>query len=288
MKAIYRKEVRSYFNSMIGYVIIGMMLLAISLYYAIMNLTGGYPSFGVALYSTSVFLIVFIPILTMRSFAEERRSKTDQLLLTSPVSIAGIVNGKFLALATVFAVPLAVSCIYPIILRVNGGTSVGPDYATIFAYFLLGCFYISIGMFVSAHTENQIISAVITAVVLFVLYNWDTIDGVLPTTSRNNLIALLVIIALVALWLWATTKNPWVAAIFATVCVVAAAIVYKVDMQAYASLIANALSFMSFDGILINIAGYKYFDVKGVVLLITCTALMLFLTEQTIQKRRWS
>lgn len=288
MGAIYKREFRSYFNSMIGYVIVGMLTLVIALYFAIMNLNNGYPSFGVSLYSTSVFLIVIIPILSMRSFAEERKTKTDQMLLTYPVTVSQIILGKFLALATVFAIPLAISCIYPIIVASAGASSLAVDYATILGYFLVGCMYISLGMLVSAHTENQIISAVFTAVLLFVIYNWKTITGAMPTESRYNLLGLIVIIALVSLWLYFTTHSGMIAGVFGAAAVIAAAIVYKIKSALFASLLANALGFLDVDGILLNFAGYKVFDVSGVILLITITALFLFLTAQSVQKRRWN
>lgn len=104
MKAIFKRETRSYFTSVVGYVIIAATFAFIALYYAANNLIYGSPDFAVVLYSTLLVMLFILPALSMRSFADERRNKTDQLLLTSPVSIPAIVLGKYLAQLAVFAV----------------------------------------------------------------------------------------------------------------------------------------------------------------------------------------
>ena len=108
MKAIYKRELRSYFTSMVGYVFIAVMVFFAGIYFMAYNIYNGYPSFGYTLLSCTIIFMVTIPILTMRSMAEDRRSKTDQMLLTAPVSLTGVVMGKYLAMVTVFAIPMAI------------------------------------------------------------------------------------------------------------------------------------------------------------------------------------
>ena len=117
----------------------------------------------------SLIHIFGIPVLTMRSFADDRKTKTDQLLLTSPVSVPKMVLAKYLSMVTVFAVPALISCLCPLIIKMNGTAYLKTDYASILAFFLLGCVYIAIGMFISSTTESQIIAAVGTFGVILLL-----------------------------------------------------------------------------------------------------------------------
>ena len=110
MRAIYKRELRSYLTSMTGYIFMAVLLAVAGLYYTANCLVGGYPVFGVILSSIYFVLLIVVPVLTMRSMAEEKKQKTDQLLLTAPVSIWQIVAGKYLAMLTVFLIPMC-ACI---------------------------------------------------------------------------------------------------------------------------------------------------------------------------------
>ena len=166
MIAIYKREVQSYFQSMIGYAFVAFLMLFMGVYFAAYNLMMGHPYFSMALSATMFVFLIAVPILTMRSFAEERKNKTDQLLLTAPVSVTDIVMGKYLAMVSVFAVPVLFSCAYPLVIYMQGNAYLTTDYAAILMYFAIGCVYIAIGMFLSALTESQIIAAVSTFAVL--------------------------------------------------------------------------------------------------------------------------
>ena len=128
MTAIYKRELKSYFQSMTGYVLIAFLVIFTGIYFMAYNLNSGYPYFSYVLMNINYVLIIIIPMLTMRSFAEERKNKTDQLLLAAPVKLFDIVMGKYLAMVTVFAVPCLIFCIFPIIIKSSeGGLSVDPD-----------------------------------------------------------------------------------------------------------------------------------------------------------------
>ena len=101
MRAIYRRELKSYFHSMIGYVFIAFLVAFTGVYFMAYNLNYGYPYFSYVLSATIFIYLIAIPILTMRSFAEERKNKTDQMLLTAPVSLFQVVMGKYLAMVTI-------------------------------------------------------------------------------------------------------------------------------------------------------------------------------------------
>ena len=163
MLAIFKRELRSCFHGMIGAVLTAFMLAATAIYFVALNLGYGLPDFGYyTLYRTIFVLLLYIPVLTMRSFAEERHSRTDQLLLTSPVSVGGIVLGKYFALCVIFALPCLVDAGMILVLEVLGatGTSTLANFSALLCYYLMGCAAIAIGVFLSSLTENQIIAAV--------------------------------------------------------------------------------------------------------------------------------
>lgn len=187
MKAIYKRELRSYFNSMVGYVFIAALVFFVGIFFLANNLFSGYPKFSATLANVLFILIICISVLTMKSMAEERRSRTDQMLLTYPVSLGGVVLGKYLAMVTVFAIPVALFCLCPLIINATGTAYLAQDYATLLAFFLMGCVFIAVGMFISALTESQIIAAVGTFAVLLVLYFWSSLVSFLPDAAANVL-----------------------------------------------------------------------------------------------------
>ena len=180
MRAIYKKELKSYFTSAIAWVFLAFFLVLTGLFFFLYNLSGGSLNFSTVYGAIEIFFILLlIPVLTMKSMADEKHQKTDQLLYTSPISINKVVLGKYLALVTLFAIGLLIVSLYPIILQnlvrsvaEEGSTSYTVNYAVAYGstlgFFLMGCAYIAIGVFVSSLTESQVIAAV--EIVLFVLY----------------------------------------------------------------------------------------------------------------------
>ena len=236
MFAVYKRELKSYFHSFIGFLFIGVMLFFIGLYYAAYNLFSGYPYFSYAISAVIFVFLLAIPILSMRILSEERRNKTDQLILTAPVTVGQIVMGKFLALLTIFAIPTLIICGYPLILSQFGSVPLGEAYLAILAFFLYGMACIAIGIFVSSLTESQVIAAVLGFGILFLGYMMSAICSLISTTG--NLL----------------TK-----------------ILSVYDMYTpFTNLLNGTL------------------DVGSVIYFVSLTALVLFLTVQSVQKRRYS
>lgn len=236
MLAIYKRELKSYFRSFIGFLFMGVILFFLGLYFTVYNLINRYPYFSYVVSSVVILFLISIPILTMRILAEERRSKTDQLILTAPVSVGGIVMGKFLALETIFAIPTGIICTYPLIMLAFGSVPLGSAYLSILAFFLYGTACIAIGMLVSAVTESQVIAAVLGFAILFLGYMMTGITGLISSTG--NLLT---------------------------------RILNCFDMYTpFTELLNGTL------------------NLKAVVYFITVTGLVLFLTAQSIQKRRYS
>ena len=288
MSAIFKRDFRSYFTGMIGYIFIAVSLAFVGIYFLAVNLINGYPYFSYTLASSAMFFIVCIPLLTMRSMAEERRTKTDQLLLTSPVSVGGIVTGKFLAMAAVLAIPMVILCACPLLMRSAGAAGIASVYATLLAMYCMGCMFIAIGMFISSLTENQVISAVVTLFVLLLLYMWDDILDFLPTTVTANMIGCLVAIVIIALLLYLMSGSSNLAMVAAIIGAVAVIVVYFVDSSLFESLLPNALGILSATAVLETFAFDFVFNWPGLVFYLSVAALFVFLTAQTVQKRRWN
>ena len=186
MTAIFKRELKSYLTSMVGYLFIFFVLVLTGIYFSAYQLSGGYSKFETTLSALTFVFLIGVPILSMRVLAEERKQKTDQLLLTAPVSVWDIVFGKYLALVAVFAIPVVIMCVYPLIMSKFGTISYASAYTGILGFFLLGCANLAIGVFMSALTESQVIAAVLTFVFLFAFYMMNGISSFFSQTSMST------------------------------------------------------------------------------------------------------
>lgn len=177
MKAIFKREWKSLFQNVIGWLFLAITLGLFGLYFYVYNLRYGYPYLANALSAIVFIQMITVSILTMRVLAEERRNKTDQLLLTAPVSVGKMVLGKYLAMAAVFTIAVAVIGITPLFLQLFGKVALGECYVSLVGYWLFGLACIAIGTFVSSLTESQVISAVLTFGLLFLGYMMNSICG---------------------------------------------------------------------------------------------------------------
>ena len=186
MKAIIKREIKAYFTSVIGWIFLAAFLFVFNLYFWAYNMNMGYAYISYALSGSVFVFLLVIPVLTMRSMAEDRRTKTDQLLYTSPVSIPRIVLGKFLAMVSIFSIGMGIVCICPLIMSSFGTVPFGESYTAVFGVWLFGLLAIAIGLFLSAVTESQVIAAVLSFAVLFLGYMLDNI--VETVTSAENIL----------------------------------------------------------------------------------------------------
>ncbi len=170
MKAIIKKELRLYFATPIAYVFIGIFVCVSALLFSVFNLMYANSSISVIFSKLPYVFVIMIPILTMRLMSEERALKTDQLLLTAPISVTSIICGKFLAALAVFGIAMAIMLMYPVILSFYSEVEWGIVVTNYLGFFLMGAAFISIGIFVSSLTENQLISAIVAIAVLFAAF----------------------------------------------------------------------------------------------------------------------
>ena len=186
MTAIYKRELKSYLTSMVGYLFIFFILVLTGIYFSAYQLSAAYPKFEYTLSAITFAFLIGVPILTMRVLAEERKQKTDQLLLTAPVSLWKVVLGKYLAMVTVIGIPNVIFCAFPLIIKAQGTAYLKVDYISIGVFFLLGCVYAAIGMFLSALTESQMIAFISTFGILLILYLWNGILSMLPSSAVSG------------------------------------------------------------------------------------------------------
>ncbi len=170
MSAIYVKELKSYFKSMSGWLFLSVFTFFAGVYFSLYNINYGSPYVSNTLASLLIVLLFLIPLLTMRSFSEEKKLKTDQLLLTAPIRTSSIVLGKFLAMATMMAIATAIFSLGIILLVMYGSIPVGETILALLGFFLYGCICIAVGMFLSSVTEHQFVAAILTyGVFIFML-----------------------------------------------------------------------------------------------------------------------
>ena len=287
MAAIFKRETRAYYTGMIGYVTAAVSLFFLGLYFSNRNLMNASSDFASVLYTITMILLFLVPAISMRSFAEDRRNKTDQLLLTSPVSIPAIVLGKYLAQLAVFAVPVALAAVLPLTMGLFGTVSYVSAYAALFGYFLAGAACIAVGTFVSALTENQILSYLATFAVLLVCYMMNSIQTLFTSGNTMAFIVFGIVLAVAAVLVGLLCKN--VTAGSAVFCVGAAALVLLFRLRPAWLLeafntVLDALAL--FDPFLDFVGGM--FTISGVVYYFSVIALFLFLTGQALERRRWN
>ena len=287
MLAIYKRELKSYLTSMVGYLFMFFVLLIAGIYFSAYQLSAAYPKFEYTLNAMTFVFLIGVPILSMRVLAEERKQKTDQLLLTAPVSVWDIVFGKYLALVAVFAIPVVIMCFYPLIMSKFGTISYASAYTGILGFFLLGCANLAIGVFMSALTESQVIAAVLTFVFLFAFYMMNGISSFFSQTSMSTAVAFGLLIVAIAIIIYTMIKNVLISVVIGAVGEIALVIVYVVKSSIFQGGIQKVLNVFNLSGHYDNFTK-GVFDVTGIVYFISVVAICLFLTMQSIQKRRWN
>ena len=288
MLAIYKREFKSYFQSMVGCVFVAFLVAFTGIYFTAYNLNAGYPYFSYTLSGSLIVFIVGIPLITMRSFAEERKNKTDQLLLTAPVSLTKIVLGKYLAMISVVAIPNLIFCLFPLLIKMNGTAYLKTDYISIGVFFLLGCVYVAIGMFMSALTESQMIAFITTFGLLLILYLWNGIIGFLPSSAIGSLIGLIVVFTIIIAYVYHMTENWMLSAVLEVLGIVASVATYIVKSSLFENLLTKILGKLALADVFTDITNNHIVDITGIVLYLYVIAIFIVLTIQAIQKRRWS
>ncbi|MBU3184633.1 ABC transporter permease [Clostridium estertheticum] len=287
MLAVFLKEFRSYFTSAIGYIFIGTFLLITGILFTMYNLLAASPTYNNTLQSLITIFLFIIPILTMKIISEETKTKTDQLLFTSPLKIRDIILGKYFAAVAIFTISLLITVLYPLILSMFGTVSPSEIFTGYIGMFLLGATLISIGLFVSSLTENQVTSAVISFGVLLFIFLIDSIEQALPSTRISSIIFVLVMVGIFAFGVYFSTKNIYAASGTAVAGIIITIGIYLSKKELFDGMIQKVFQWLSL------IKRYDLFSqgilsLNSVVYYLSFIVAFVFLTIRMVDKRRWS
>lgn len=287
MTAIFKREFKSCFTGMIGWVIAAVSLFFLGLYFTNRNLLYASSDFASVLYTMTMILLFLLPAISMRSFAEERKNKTDQLLLTSPVSIPAIVAGKFLAELAVFALPLAVAVVMPLLLQAFGTVSLVAAYSALLGYLLLGGACLAVGTWISALTENQILAYLATFGALLVAYLMNGIQTMFTTGNLLAFIVFMIVLLVASVLVGVICKRLAAGAVVFCAGAVVLFVLFQLRpawlLTAFSAVLSALALFEPFKDI---VGGM--FSIPAIVYYLSVMGLFLFLTGQALARRRWN
>ena len=287
MGAIFRHELRNYFHSLTAYVFGAFLLAVVGLGSVLYNLQAAVSNFEFVLSFASIIFVVIVPILTMRTLAEERRQRTDQLLYSLPITTTQVVLGKYFALLVVYLIPLAVVSLYPLLFSQFGEVYLPTSYGSLFASFMMGAALLAVGMFLSSLTDNQGFAAGIGIAAILLNYYSVSLAEYTSSTAMGSLIALYVIALLLGVVIHNLTRNENLAYGVTLVLIAALSVAYFVNSSAFEGLLPDIMTklslFRQFNSF-VNGA----FDLTAIVYYVSVMGFFLFLSVQSMEKRRYN
>ena len=287
MTAVLKHELRNYFHTLTAYVFGAFLLAFIGLGATLYNLQAAVSNFEFVLSFGSLVFVVIVPILTMRVIAEEKKQRTDQLLYSLPITTTEVVLGKYLALLVVYLIPLAVVSVYPLIFARYGDVYLLTSYGSIFAFFVLGAALIALGVFISSLTDNQGLAAGIGIAVILLNYYRASLSEYVSSTPAGALIAAFALVIVLGVVIRHLTKNENLAYGFYFLAGGAVLILYLADSEAFSGLLPSIMKMLSlFERFYVFVNGV--FDLTAIVYFVTFAAFFLFLSVQSLEKRRYN
>lgn len=287
MTAVLKHELRTYFRSLTAYVFGAFLLAFVGIGSVLYNLQAAVSNFEFVLSFGCLIFVVIVPILTMRVIAEERKQKTDQLLYSLPITTTQVILGKYLALLVVYLVPLCIVSVYPLIFSRYGDVYLLTSYGSILAFFIMGAALIALGVFISSLTENQGFAAGVgIAVILFNYYSVSLAESV-SSTGFGSLVALAVCIVILGFAIKFLTQNEVLAWGVSILLYAAMMITYHLIPGRFEGLLPSIMTTLSlFERFYVFVNGV--FDMTGIVYYLTVIAFFLFLSVQSLEKRRYN
>ena len=287
MRAIFKHELSSYFSNVTGYVFGAFLLLFAGIYTMVYNLQSALANFEYVMSSMSFIFLIIVPILTMKVIAEEKRQKTDQLLYSLPLSMTKVIMGKYAALLVVFLIPVAVISLYPIILSAFGNLYLPAAFSAIVGFFFLGAALIAIGMFLSSVTESQAVAAGLCFVVMLINYFISDLASYVSSSAFGSFAAFTVAILVLGGIFWLMTKSSFGSLVLMGVLEIGMVVAYIINRTKFEGLFPKIMEQLSlFDQFYQFIDGI--FDLRAIVYFLTVIGIFLFLSVQSLEKRRWS
>lgn len=287
MTAVLKHELRNYFHSFTAYVFGAFLLAIVGIGSMLYNLQAAVSNFEYVLSFGSIVFVVIVPILTMRVIAEERKQKTDQLLYSLPITTTQVVAGKYLALLVVYLIPLAVISIYPLIFSQFGDVYLPTSYGSLFAIFMMGAALIALGVFISCLTDNQGLAAGIGIAVILFNYYSVSLSEYVSSTAFGSVVALAVLILALGAIIRYLTRNELLAYGVSLVLAVAVCVVCFVDATMFEGLLPAIMEQLSlFERFNAFVNGV--FDMTAIVYYLSVIGFFLFLSVQSLEKRRYN
>lgn len=287
MTAVLKHEVSNYFHSLTAYLFSAFLLAFVGFGAMLYNIQSAVANFEYVLSFVCLGFAVVIPILTMRVIAEERKQKTDQLLYSLPLKTSEIILGKYFALLAVFLVPLCVVAVYPLIFAQFGEVYLPASYGSLLAFFVLGAALIAIGTFVSSLTENQGFAAGIAIPVILLNYYSVSLAEHVSATAFGSVMGLFAIAVLLGLVIRYLTKSETLAYGSSILLFVAIGAAYVIDSSKFEGLLPKIMTKLSlFERFYTFVGGV--FDMTAIVYYVTVIIFFLFLSVQSLEKRRYN
>lgn len=287
MTAIFKHELRNYFHSMTAYVFGAFLLAFVGLGSMLYNLQAAVSNFEFVLGFSTLAFVVIVPILTMRIIAEERKQRTDQLLYSLPITTSQVIVGKYLALLVVYALPIAIISLYPLIFAQFGEVYLPAAYSAILAFFILGAALMAFGMFISSLTDNQGLAAGIGIAAILFNYYSVSLSEYASTSVMGSMVALIALILGLGAVIRALTRNENLAYFICMLLAGGLLILSFADQSALEGLLPDLMMTLSlfdrFTGIVNGV-----FDMTAIVFYLSVIAFFLFLSVQSLEKRRYN
>ena len=287
MIAILKHELRLYFHSLTAYVFGAFLLLIVGIGSMLYNLQAAVSNFEYVLSFSSMVFAVIVPILTMRVIAEERKQKTDQLLYSLPISTTKVVVGKYLALLVLYLIPLAIISTYPLIFSQYGEVYLLTSYGSLIAYFVMGAALIAMGVFVSSLTENQGFAAGIGIAAILLNYFSVSLAEYVSATAVGSSIVLFVLAGVLGWVIKYLTRNDNLGYGVGLTLMAAVVAVFWIDSSKLEGLVPEIMKQLSlFDRFETFVNGV--FDMTAIVYFVSVIIFFLFLSVQSLEKRRYN
>ena len=287
MIAVLKHELRLYFQSLTAYVFGAFLLLVVGIGAMLYNLQAAVSNFEYVLSFSSMVFAVIVPILTMRVIAEERKQKTDQLLYSLPISTTSVIVGKYLALLAVYLIPLAFICLYPLIFSQYGEVYLLTSYGSLFAFFVMGAALIAVGVFISSLTENQGFAAGIGVAVILFNYFSVSLAEYTSATAFGSAVAIFAISALIGWIIKNLTRNETIGYGTGLALMLTTTVFYIIDSTKFEGLLPDIMKKLSlFDRFETFVNGV--FDLTALVYFVSVIVFFLFLSVQSLEKRRYN
>ena len=287
MSAVFRHELRGYFHTLTAYVFGAFLLAVVGLGSMLYNLEAAVSNFEFVLSFASIIFVIIVPILTMRTIAEERKQRTDQLLYSLPITTTQVILGKYFALLVVYLIPLAVISLYPLLFSQFGEVYLPTSYGSLLAFFLLGAALLAVGMFLSSLTDNQGFAAGLGIAAILPNYYSVSLAEYTSSTASGSLIALYVFALLFGVVIRSLTRNENLAYGVTFVLIAALAVLYLTDSSAFEGLLPDIMTKLSLFRQLSSFVNGA-FDLTAIVYYLSVTGFFLFLSVQSLEKRRYN